>query len=200
MKRIRLGDKSGYCFLIVVISILFLIVIIAAIIKQTIFNAIIDIIALIVLYCLFLLSTAFVENWTWYIELDKNTLTIKAPFRTIRKYDKQELSLRFLAKNHWFRGVSNLEPCLAIGNFLPNTFCIERKGFKQVYDDYFLVILNSKHKLNTILEWFATKVELPDRESFQSWYERWATKYRVALFTEIQEYYDLIQQYNKTKD
>ena len=196
-KRIRLGPKGEPLFFITGVSILNLLSIVKAIdSKRT--TIILDAVFLsVVIFGVLFAIMCFIEDYSYYIKLDKDVFTVRSPLKKICSYRKEEIAIHYAIKMYRFRGIPQLEPCLVIGTFPPNEFLFEEKPRKDVYENYFLIALDGKKKFNKVCAYFNQQIVLPKKEDWEEFKAQWKKRSVRSSPWRVQKYYDLIEQYNQ---
>ena len=154
-------------------------------------------------FIIFLLVTVFDGDFA-FIELCENDIILKRLFHKTRKYNKEELVFRCAVKKVDLRYGSRLDPCLMIGKLKESHFYFDIS--QMIYEDYFLIVVDSDKKRDIITRYFNQKIELPDKEQWNKYKEDFTEKVKNSIgirrtnleLQKMDEFYELIEQYNKS--
>lgn len=155
------------------------------------------------IFIIFLLVTVFNEDFA-FIELHENKIILKRLFRKSRKYDKEELTLRCAIREVSVRNGVRLEACLMVGELKEKHFYSDTGQI--IYEDYFLVVVDSDKKRNIITQYFNREIELPEKVEWDKFKEYFNKKEKNLIgkkrtnkeLQRMDDFYNVIEKYNNS--
>ena len=195
MKKIRIGRKIEFLIYILFISLiilLYVLFLIDIILKGVTTTKILKLLEITVYCFIMLIFMCFDQNITWFISIKNEKVYLSSPLKVIRVYFKQQLQIKYGIKAYTRSGTGIAYPCLIIGTVLPQKIFFNEWRRKNVYENYFLIVLDEK-KLQTVIKWFEEQIQLPTLEEIRN-----LDFNGINGRCEIEKFYNLIAAYNKS--
>ena len=153
--------------------------------------AYIALIALMVTVCV--CSVLFIQEYSCYIELREDKLYVKMPFRILAEYSKEEVRIQYGVKVYKAHG-EIIYPCLVIGK--PTDKIKFTGNYKNVYGNYYTLMILNKRRYKIIIEWFHKKIGLPNKSEWLSLCDEHCNTNRNELTSDVKKYYEMIEVHN----